>query len=111
WESREWVWVVGRDAAPAAPAESAGALPVRMYILIPFVALMLVVVGATAYATLRSAEEGATTLATRLHEEVAANIDLRLDEYLASSPAQNDSARIAAIGGLLSNLPIARIGR
>jgi signal transduction histidine kinase/DNA-binding response OmpR family regulator len=103
-----WVWVAGPDGERSTAEDTA--LPVRMYILVPFVALMLAVAGATAYVTLKSAENDATKLATRLHEEIAGNIDLRLDEYMAGAPP-GSAHEGPAIAGLMRTLPIAAMGR
>jgi PAS domain S-box-containing protein len=103
----EWVWVAGQDGArPEAGARAPG-LPIRMFIVAPFIAFVLVMVGVTAYVTLRSAEDDATKLATRLHQEIADNISLRLDDYLAVSPA----ADAEATARLLRELPITQHGR
>ena len=42
-------------------------LPIRIFIFTPFIALVLVMVGATAIVALRSADDDAARLATRLH--------------------------------------------
>jgi PAS domain S-box-containing protein len=81
---REWIWEAGREGVQGA-ASKTESWPIRMVILGPFMALMLLIVGATAYVTLRSAEQDAKKLATRLHEEMAHNIDLQLDEYLSQT--------------------------
>src|SRR5262249_5524907 len=70
-----------------------------------FIALTLLMVAATAYVTLQSAEDDANKLATRLHVEISDNINLQLDEHLAHAP--ND---IAGISSLLHRLPVARDG-
>ncbi|MES2177559.1 MAG: response regulator [Gemmatimonadota bacterium] len=105
----EWSWIVGPDSVPSAADDKSRALPVRMYILVPFVTLMLVVVLATAYVTLKSGEDDATRLAVRLHEEIAANIDLQLDDYLDRPPTNTPVGE--GIGTLLRALSISRTGR
>lgn len=57
-------------------------LPIRMFLVAPFILLVLVMVGATAYLNLKSSEMAADKLAGRLHQEISENINLRLDQYL-----------------------------
>ena len=79
-----------RDAGDARPVQEG--LPIRIFIFTPFIALVLVMVGATAIVALRSADDDAARLATRLHQEASANIRMRLDDYLARSPSPTDAA-------------------
>ncbi len=103
--SSEWIWEAGRGttAGEARPAQEG--LPIRIFIFMPFIALVLVMVGATAIVALRSAGEDAARLATRLHEEASASIRMRLDEYLARvavadrHPAQRRARFFAAKPG------------
>ena len=46
-------------------------LPIRIFIFSPFIALVLVMVGATAVVALRSADDDAAMLATRLHHAMS----------------------------------------
>ena len=62
-------------------------LPIRVFIFAPFIALMLLMVGTTAIVALRNANDDALVLATRLQQATSANIRMRLDDYLARSPA------------------------
>ncbi len=102
---RQWLWEAGRPGGGERSAAAAG-IPIRLFILMPFIGLVLVMVGTTAYVTLRSAEDDAEKLAVRLHEEISENIGLRLNEQLARGP------HISAeqISQLLAALPIARHG-
>ena len=77
----------------------------------PFIALVLVMVGATAIVALRSADDDAARLATRLHEEASASIRMRLDDYLARSPSQIDAQRNDALVSLLRSQAIGSEGR
>jgi signal transduction histidine kinase/FixJ family two-component response regulator len=86
-----------------------GTWPIRMFLVAPFIALVLLMVGITAYVTLRSAEDDANKLATRLHQEVSAGIKLRLDDYLAAPGAE--AGKPSGLSALLANLPAARDGR
>jgi signal transduction histidine kinase/DNA-binding NarL/FixJ family response regulator len=108
-----FVWEAGEVARGSRPPANERGLPIRLFILGPFVALVLVLVFATAYVTLRSAERDAEKLASRLHQEISENIELRLDDYLAlergrqAAPAE----RAADLDRLLGALPIAAHGR
>ena len=127
---REWVWESGRAATGSTTGSTAGAttgntadstagaatataaagsgVPIRMVILAPFIVLVLLMVAATAYVTLRSAAMDADRLAAWLHQEIAENINLLLDEQLSRPGAADDAA---AITGLLGNLSVAAHGR
>ena len=109
--SSEWTWESGhgetRDSADAAQE----GLPIRLFIFSPFIALVLVMVGATAVVALRSADDDAARLATRLHHEMSANIGLRLDDYRARSPSPIDPQREDALVSLLQNQAVGTNGR
>ena len=104
----EWIWEAGRGNKPL-DARPADALPIRVFIFTPFIALVLVMVGATAIVALRSADDDSERLATRFQQEAAVNIGMRLDKYLAlpTTPAQ----RRDGIAGLLGSHAISDEGR
>ena len=83
--------------------------PLRVVILAPFIALVLAMVGVTAYVTLRSAEGDANKLATRLHQEISDNINLQLDEYLAA-PSPENPVNTIGISDLLKGLAVSQHG-
>ena len=109
--SSEWTWESGhgetRDNADAAQE----GVPIRLFIFSPFIALVLVMVGATAVVALRSADDDAARLATRLHHEMSANIGLRLDHDRAGSPSPIDPQREDALVSLLQNQAVGTNGR
>ncbi|MGE5490213.1 MAG: ATP-binding protein [Actinomycetota bacterium] len=105
---REWIWEAGSDGA-CEVGERHGT-PIRMFLVTPFIVLVLVMVGATAYATLRSAEEAAGRLAARLHQDSSENIRLRLDDYLEKARHGDDLRHGDDISRLLHHLPIAGHG-
>ena len=109
--SSEWTWESGhgetRDNADAAQE----GVPIRLFIFSPFIALVLVMVGATAVVALRSADDDAARLATRLHHEMSANIGLRLDHDRARSPSPIDPQREDALVSLLQNQAVGTNGR
>ena len=112
--ARTWVWESGHGTATAATAartavaSPTAGVPIRMVILAPFIVLVLVMVAATAYVTLRSAAMDADRLAAWLHEEIAENINLLLDEQLSRPGATDDASTLT---GLLGGLPVSAHGR
>ncbi len=104
------VWELGWDAPSRTEGPDHRGLPIRMFLLAPFIALLLVMVGITAYVALRSAESDATRLAARLHQETVANIRVRLDEYLASLP-QTAPQPAGGLIDVMKRLPMAAEGR
>ena len=81
--SSEWIWESGRSEMPGSAGPGQEGLPIRMFIFAPFIALVLVMVGATAIVALQTADDDARMLATRLHQAMTDNIRLQLDDYLA----------------------------
>jgi signal transduction histidine kinase/CheY-like chemotaxis protein len=111
----EWVWESGRQGErhgeQRAATEPTRGMPIRLFILAPFIGLVLAMVATAAYVTLTSAEEDATKLASRLHEEVSENINLRLDEYLTARGERDATPPRGDLDRLLAELPIAKDGR
>ena len=70
----EWIGEAGRGDTPGVAGPVQEGLPIRIFIFVPFIALVLVMVGATAMVALRSADDDATRLATRLHQEASVSI-------------------------------------
>jgi two-component system sensor histidine kinase/response regulator len=106
-----WIWEAGRGSTPGDAGPVQEGLPIRIFIFTPFIALVLVMVGATAMVALRSADDDAAKLATRLHEEASASIRMRLDDYLSRSPSQVDAQRNNALVLLLRSQAIGSEGR
>jgi hypothetical protein len=88
----EWVWESGRSEAPGNAAPVQKRLPIRIFIFAPFIALLLLMVGATAIVALQTADDDATMLATKLHQAMSENIRLQLDDYLARPPPPQASS-------------------
>ena len=109
--SSDWIWEAGRGNTPGAAGPGQEGLPIRVFIFTPFIALVLAMVGATAIVALRSADDDAARLATRLHEEESASIRMRLDDYLTRSPSQPDARRNDALIALLRSQAIGSEGR
>ncbi|RTL31710.1 MAG: response regulator [Burkholderiales bacterium] len=104
-----WTWESGLGDTQGKPLVEHRSVPIRMLIVMPFVGLLLLMIGVAAYSILRDAEADATKLASRLHEEVSENINLRLDEFIASEPPATWQ-NINNIRQLLGSLPIAHHG-
>jgi signal transduction histidine kinase len=104
------VWEAGVNAPSSAGSPAPQGMPIRMLLVTPFIALLLVMVGATAYVALHSAESDATRLAARLHRETAANIRLRLDDYLARLPRPGEES-MEGLAGVMKVLSVAAEGR
>ncbi|EMJ95106.1 PAS domain-containing protein [Leptospira alstonii] len=86
-------------------------LPIRMFLVAPFILLVLVMVGATAYLNLKSSEMAADKLAGRLHQEISESINLHLDQYLEKKQKENESVRLSGIRRLLKSTNLAAHGR
>lgn len=108
---KSWTWEAGIGERKIETGTEPQTLPIRMFLLAPFIVLVLVMVGATAFATLRSAEMDATKLATRLHQEISENINLRLDDYFARMDIAPDTPDNDELNTLLKNLPVAKNGK
>jgi PAS domain S-box-containing protein len=104
----EWIWEAGSSETPLG-ARPAYALPIRVFIFTPFIALVLVMVGATAIVALRSADDDSDRLATRYQQEASANIGMRLDKYFERETAP--SQRPHDLHELLGNQAISADGR
>jgi PAS domain S-box-containing protein len=109
--SSEWTWEAGRGETRAKADALDEGLPIRIFIFSPFIALLLVMVGATAIVALRSADDDAVRLATRLHHEMSVNIRLRLDDYLARSPSRVDPQHEDTLVSLLRSQAVGTNGR
>lgn len=92
WGLPSAVWETGTGQVNAAPMATRRGFPIRMFILTPFVALILIMVGVTGYVTLRSAGQGARQLAVQLHQEIASNVHAQLDQQLEDRRLSADEA-------------------
>ncbi len=107
----EWIWESGRGQLRGDVRPHAEGVPIRIFIFTPFIALVLVMVGATAIVALRSADADAARLAVRLHHETSNNIRFQLDGYLARSPSPIDAAQQDALVSLLRGHGVGAEGR
>jgi PAS domain S-box-containing protein len=109
--SSEWIWEAGHGGTRGNADAVQEGLPIRIFIFSPFIALVLVMVGATAIVALRTADDDAARLATRLHHEMSVNIRMRLDDYLARSPSPIDTQREDTLISLLRSQAVGTNGR
>lgn len=107
---KEWIWQAGGDGPSVDLSNSSQGLPIRVFLITPFIILILAMVGATAFLTLRSSENAANMLAGRLHSEISENINLELDEYLDKFQGTNPF-ETNEINNLLRKLPISKHGQ
>ena len=91
--SSEWTWEAGRGESQGKADAGHEGLPIRIFIFTPFIALVLLMVGATAIVALRSADDDALMLATKLHQQMSVNLRMQLDDYLARAPSLPDTQR------------------
>ena len=101
--SSEWIWEAGHGETRGNADAVQEGLPIRIFIFSPFIALVLVMVGATAVVALRSADDDAAMLATRLHHEMSVNIGMRLDDFRARSLSPIDAQREGTLVSLLQS--------
>jgi|GEM_PF-820114 len=110
---KKWIWQSGQSETEiGADGRIDGeGMPIRMFLVAPLIALVLVLVITVAFLTMRSGENGANKLASRLHQEITLNIDLQLDDYLEKVQDGDDVQRVLSINNLLKNSSIAKHGR
>ncbi len=109
--SSEWSWESGRGATSGDTGPVQEGLPIRIFIFTPFILLVLVMVGATAIAALRSADDDAATLATRLHHEMSVNLRMRLGDYLARAASPIDAQGEDTLVSMLRSQAVGTNGR
>jgi signal transduction histidine kinase/DNA-binding response OmpR family regulator len=97
----EWVWESGAAGHAGNADLTSRGLPIRVFILLPFIVLVLVLVGVTASVALRAAELDADRLVSKLHEEISDNVRMQLDDYLAGARSPSDAMQRDDLGALL----------
>jgi PAS domain S-box-containing protein len=107
----KWAWQSGRGERAGNVDVVPEGLPIRLFIFVPFIVLVLVMVGATAIVALRSADDDASMLATKLHQEVSTNIRLQLSDYLSRPQSPMDAGGKNALVSLLQSQAVSASGR
>jgi len=105
--SPDWIWESGRGDRQVDAGLMESGLPIRVFIFLPFVLLVLLMVGVTATVALRAADDDADRLAAELHQETAENLRMRLDDYLA----RNQGVNHAELDALLRSRTASTNGR
>ncbi|WP_158080812.1 PAS domain S-box protein [Pelomonas sp. KK5] len=111
-----WTWETrprGSDdeAVPRDAVSDMPGAPLRVVLAGSFVVLVLGLAGAVGFVMLGSANAVANKLALRLHQDISANVEARMDDYLAHAATLTEGERLRGLNGLLATLPIARNGR
>jgi signal transduction histidine kinase/FixJ family two-component response regulator len=70
------------NANKAADPQQKKNIPLRLILIVPFVAQVFVAVGLTGYLSLRNGQRAVNDLASQLRNEVSKRIDQRLDSYM-----------------------------
>ncbi|MES2151318.1 MAG: ATP-binding protein [Pseudomonadota bacterium] len=109
--AREWCWQSGQGEAGGGAPVAKPLLPIRAFIALPFMLLVLLMVSAVAFVTLRSGEAAANALAARLHREISITITMSMDDFLDPKQNADGLAHTERIGTLLSGISMARTGR
>jgi hypothetical protein len=77
-DSPEWIWESGRGDRAYNQALMQRGLPIRVFIFLPFILLVLIMVGVTATVSLRAAAIDSDRLASNLHQETSDNVRMQL---------------------------------
>lgn len=93
-----WTWMSGKDpetGKDCTPGADSG-VPIRFFILAPFVVSSLLMMGGTAYFALKSSEEGALRQTAKLHEVISENINLKLGSEVSEPMLRKVAASVPA---------------
>ncbi|WP_420476924.1 ATP-binding protein [Noviherbaspirillum sp. ST9] len=108
---KEWLWESGKADTSTVGDTVHHGVPIRMFLVAPFIVLVLVMVASTAYFSLRSSEQSATKLAARIHEDNLSIIRLYLNDHMEMTQGADDPAQLEAISQFLQRLSFAQHGR
>jgi two-component system, sensor histidine kinase and response regulator len=97
----EWVWESGCASQTGNSDLMRRGLPIRVFIFLPFILLVLVLVGFTASIALNAAALDADRLVSKLHTEISENVRLHLDDYLEGASSPRDAMGPGDLGTLL----------
>lgn len=80
---KEWIWESGEreNRNIDCITDSEAGIPIRFFILAPFIVTSLFIMGTTSYFALRSSEKAATKYAERFHREISEIMNLKLSLY------------------------------
>jgi two-component system sensor histidine kinase/response regulator len=100
-------WVSGSGTLLPKEGSTGKGWPIRIVILAPLLSMMLLLTGATAFVTLKSAQENALHLAHRLNESITCNVAFQLDAQVQRTGGKVEGE---ALSRLLKDLPISKHG-
>ncbi|MCW7492971.1 ATP-binding protein [Leptospira sp. 2 VSF19] len=102
----QMVWKSGQKEIVSVESDSElkTGISLQLFIVTPFVGLVLFLVGITAYVTLKNAEQSAFQMVGVLHRQWSKNIVLSLDQYFSSVPEPN-----LEISGLAKVLDVSKV--
>ena len=109
--SPEWIWESGRGDRAYNQALMQRGLPIRVFIFLPFILLVLIMVGVTATVSLRAAAIDSDRLASNLHQETSDNVRMQLDDFLARALAPAEAASRGGLDALLRDRTASANGR
>lgn len=107
------IWKSGPKMDPfQTESDLRSGISLQLFIVTPFVCLVLVLVGFTAYITLKNAEESAFQMVEVLHRQWSKNIGLSLDRYLSLGPSTNkEVSDDSSLGKVLDDSKVNAQGR
>lgn len=87
-------------------------ISLQLFIVAPFVCLVLILVGITAYVTLKNAEQSAFQMVEVLHRQWSKNINLSLDLYFSTLPeASKEYSGTSGLGKVLDSSKVNEQGK
>ncbi|TGL37785.1 ATP-binding protein [Leptospira perdikensis] len=103
------IWKSGPDEFETLQAdlETRTGISLQLFIVTPFVCLVLFLVGVTAYVTLKNAEQSAFQMVEVLHRQWSKNINLSLDRYLSELPLSDK--KNYDMSGLIDVLEVSKV--
>lgn len=106
--TNEWIWQSGHKKHAKDVREPHAGIPVRLFLLIPFISVILITVGITAFFTIRNSEKASMALGEQLQYEMSENLKLKLDEY---NDSKNGTIDQIVMDGILKNSSAAKFGK
>lgn len=79
WKQKEWTWVSGQNTSLSSSHDDKTGYPIRLFLLIPFTIVILLVIGTTAHLTLSNSTKTSLKLGENLHQVISENIILKLE--------------------------------
>lgn len=106
--STEWTWQSGPRKHWIPSKELHQGIPLRLFLLIPFISVILITVGITAFYSIKSSEKAATVIGEKLQYEMSQHLTLQLNEYVKEGGSEFDQI---VVDGILNNSTAAKSGK